>query len=443
MSELKYVIFFAVLLVGVPFNYKMAIKYPLYEKFLWFLLIFFTAYMVDINFASMETYKGTSRGFEIGMVDIVVFSMLAVIIGRKDKHPLRLPPGTFLYTLYFLFSFISIINSDILIVSFFELWKMIRMYIFFFVVYNMIRTFEELDYIMLFISYVVIFITLFVLKQKYVDGMFQCAGPFPHQNSLVMYMVIAGSLLLAYLINNEKVKIYYWLPVFGATSIDIISTLSRGGLAIFGFAIIIVFFFSYINRISFRKLGITMLFLLGGSAVLYKASDSIIERFETAPEESTDTRITLAIAAKNMANDKIFGVGLNNFGPKMTSAYPYANHFHDEREADEDDDYKGTLVETVYMSIAAETGWHNLIVYLTLLFGMYFRNYRNFLKMKNHPYRFIPIGLMGGLLAIYIQSTLEWVLKQTNNFYQLMFVFAIIGIIARLLEKEKDNENFK
>lgn len=432
MSELKYIIFFAVLLVGVPFNYIMARKFPLYEKFLWFLLIFFTAYMVDINFASMETFRGTSRGFEVGMVDIIVFSLLAVIIGRKGQHPLRLPPGTFLYTLYFFFSFLSILNSDLVIVSFFEIWKMIRMYIFFFVVYNMIRSFEELDYIMLFISYVVIFITLIVLKQKYIDGIFQCAGPFPHQNSLVMYMIIAGSLLLAYLINNEKIKLYYWLPVFGAASIDIISTLSRGGLAIFGFAIIIVFFFSYLNQMSLRKLGITMLFLLGGSAVLYKASDSIIERFETAPEESANVRVVLAIAAQNMANDKIFGIGLNNFGLKINPPYPYGNHI-----PRKDDWEKGGLVETIYLSIAAESGWHNMIIFLIFIFTMYFKNYRNYRKMKYHPYRFIPIGLMGGLLAIYIQSTLEWVLKQTNNFYQLMFMFALIGIISKLLEQEK------
>ena len=204
MSELKYLIFFTVLIIGVPFNYILARKFVQYEKFLWFLLLFFTANMIDINFVSMETYRGTAKGFEIGMVDIVVYSMLAIIIGRRDEYPLKVPPGTFLYSLYFFFSLLSIINSDVMVYSFFEIWKMIRMYIFFFVVYNMIRKFEEFDDIMIIVSLITIFITYTVLKQKYLLGIFQTYGPFPHQNSLVMYMIIFGSLLLGYLLNNER-----------------------------------------------------------------------------------------------------------------------------------------------------------------------------------------------------------------------------------------------
>lgn len=438
MAEFKYVIFFIVLIIGVPFNYKMAQKYPNYEKFLWFLILYFTVFMVDINFVSKEYYKGTSRGFEIGMVDIVVFSLLALIISRKDEHSLKIPPGSFLYGLYFFFSLISIMNSDYVVESFFEIWKMIRMYIFFFVVYNMFRSFKDFHYILWFISFIIIFITLSVLKQKYINGIFQCMGPFPHQNSLVMYMILSGSMVLAYFLNNKNLKMYYWFPVFGASGIDIISTLSRAGLAIFAFALSIVFFFSYRAKVTGRTLGITFVFLILGAGVLYKASDSIIERFETASEESANTRVALAITAKNMANDKTFGIGLNNFGPKSTLDYPYSSEADDHFNFSED--YEGTLVETIYLSIAAESGWHNLVIFLTFILTMYFRNYRNYLAMKNHEYRFIPIGLMGGLLAIYLQSSLEWVLKQTTNFYQLMFMFAVIGVVSRLLEMEKEKE---
>ena len=438
MAELKYVIFFSVLLFGVPFNYIMARKFVQYEKFLWFLLLFFTANMIDINFVSMETYRGTAKGFEIGMVDIVVYSMLAIIIGRRDEYPLKVPPGTFLYSLYFFFSLLSIINSDVMVYSFFEIWKMIRMYIFFFVVYNMIRKFEEFDDIMIIVSLITIFITYTVLKQKYLLGIFQTYGPFPHQNSLVMYMIIFGSLLLGYLLNNEKVKLYYWLGVFGAAAIDIISTLSRGGMALFALSISIIFLFSYVNKMSLRKLGITLLFIILGSGVLYKASDTILERVSTAPEESLDVRIVLAKAAQNMANDKIFGVGLNNFGLKINPPYPYGNHI-----PRKDDYEKGGLVETIYLMIAAETGWHNLVVFVSLLLYFYFKNIRNYFRMKKHKYRFIPIALIGALTAIYIQSTLEWVLKQTNNFYQLMFILAIIGVVSRLLDQQKEEEKKK
>jgi hypothetical protein len=436
MSELKYVIFFAIFFTGIPFNYIMAKKFPQYEYVLWFLMIFFTCYMVDINFVSHETYRGTSRGFEIGMVDIIVFSMLAVVIGRKDEHPLKMPPGSIIYFFYFFFSLISIINSAVVVYSFFEIWKMIRMYIFFFVAYNMIRSYEDIKKLMLFISFIVIYITFVVLKQKYLLGIFQTYGPFPHQNSLVLYLHVFGGMLLGYLLNNKDLKLYYWLPVFGMAGIDIISTLSRAGLAMFAFSAIIIFFFSYTNKFTLRKLGITMMFLVLGSAVLYKASDSILERFETAPEESADVRVVLAIAAQNMANDKLLGIGLNNFGLKINPPYPYGNHI--ERK---DDDEKGGIVETIYLLVAAETGWHNLVVLLTFFFYFYFKNLRNYFRLKgNSEIRGVSIGLIGGLSAIYVQSTLEWSLKQTNNFYEIMFVFALIGAISRILDTEKEKK---
>ena len=65
--------------------------------------------------------------------------------------------------------------------------------------------------------------------------------------------------------------------------------------------------------------------------------------------------------------------------------------------------------------------------------------------MKGNEYRYIPLAIIGALTSVYIQSTLEWVLKQTNNFYQVMFIFAIIGVVSRLLQNEEDkrtqNEN--
>ena len=435
MSELKYFIFFMVLILGVPFNYMVVKKYPKYEKVLWFLLLFFTCNMIDINFASMEEYRGTSKGFEIGMVDIIVLSLLAVVIGRKDKYPMKRPPGTFLYFTYFFFSLLSMVNSDVFIYSLFELWKMLRMYIFFYVVYNMIRTFEDITDLMISISLITIYITYIVLKQKYLMGIFQTYGPFPHQNSLVLYMIVFGSMLLSILLNKENVKLFYWLPVFGMAGIDIISTLSRGGMAMFALAVFIVFFLSYVNKFTLRKVGITLMFIVLGSGVLYKAMDTITERIATAPEESLDVRVQLAIAAQKMANDKILGIGLNNFGLKINDPYPYGNHIP-KKDAYE----KGGLVETIYLMVAAETGWHNLGVFIIFLLFFYVKNVRNYFRLKGSPYRYIPIGIAGGLTAIYIQSTLEWVLKQTNNFYQLMFVFAVIAAVSKLLDQQDKKE---
>lgn len=438
MFELKYLVFFIVLFIGVPIGVILAKRFKHIEKLFCFLLLFFTAKTEDINFFSMETYRGTSRGFEIGLVDITAIILFFIIYSRKEKYPIELPPGSFLYFLYFLFSFISIINSDVYLYSFFELWKMIRMYFYFFVVYNLIKSFDDIEEFIKYMVIIVFFITFIVLKQKYLEGMFQTKGPFPHQNSLVMYMIVYGSIFLSLLLNVKKAKLFVWLFAFGAAAVDIISTLSRGGMAVFSISIFIIFILSYKDEFSFRKIGISFLFLLLGSAVLYKASDTILERVQTAPEESLNVRVVLAQAAQNMANDKIFGVGLNNFGLKINPPYNYGDHI--ERK---DDDEKGGIVETVYLLIAAETGWINLFVFISFLLYFYFKNIKNYLRLKKgkyKKYRYIPIAILGCLTSIYLQSTMEWVLKQTNNYYQLMFIFAIIAVISKLIKGKKDEK---
>lgn len=439
MSEFKYIIFFIVIFFGIPIGVILAKKYPIIEKVLWFLLLFFTAKTEDINFISMETYRGTSKGFEIGLVDITAMILFFIILGRSKKYPIKLPMGSYLYFTYFLFSCFSIINSDIYIYSFFELWKMIRMYFYFFVVYNLIHSFKDIEQFLKYMAIIVCFITMIVLKQKYLEGMFQTMGPFPHQNSLVMYLIVYGSLFLSYLLNAKKSNIYLWTIAFGFCAIDILSTLSRGGMALFSLSIFIIFLLSYANKFTFRKVGIAGLFFVLGTGVLYKASDTIMERIRTAPEESVSVRLVLAEAAQNMANDKLFGVGLNNFALKINPPYSYGNHI--ERA---NSDEKGGLVETIYLMIAAETGWLNLAVFIFMLLFFYFKNISNYFKLKHgklRKYRYLCIALIGALLSIYLQSTLEWVLKQTNNYYQLMFIFAVIGSITKIIEKRTSNEN--
>lgn len=95
------------------------------------------------------------------------------------------------------------------------------------------------------------------------------------------------------------------------------------------------------------------------------------------------------------------------------------------------------------MMIAAETGWHNLAIFVIFLLYFYVKNIRNYFRMKGSIYRYIPLALIAALSSVYIQSTLEWVLKQTNNFYQLMFIFAIIGVVSRLLDAKDEEEEKK
>jgi hypothetical protein len=423
------------MLVGVPLGYSFALKHDKVERAIFFLMVFFTAKMEDINFVSRETERLTSKGFEIGMVDICTMIIFLIVLHKKGTTG-RIPKGAQWYFVYFGLSLLSIVNSDFVLFSMFELWKMIRMYFYFWTVYNYIDTDKKYFDFLKGVAAITIFVFYEVIKQKYLEGKFQTAGPFPHQNSLVMYMIIFGSIAFSYLINKKDLsidKLVVWLMVFGMASVTIISTLSRAGLALYGFAIIIVLGLSFVNGINLKKMVITGLLIIMSLAVLAKAWDSITERFRTAPEESALVRVALAQAAVKMANDKkigYLGVGLNNFGRAINPPYTYSSHI--EMNDAEDEEEKNGLVETIYLMIAAESGWHTLLAFFVFLFYYYFLNLVNVFRYRGSNLQFLSIGLTGGLLAIYIESGLEWVLKQTNNFYELMLIFALIASMDRL-----------
>ncbi len=447
MSEFKYLIFFMTLIVGVPIGYLCCLHSKACEKLVFFLVIFFTCEMVDINFVSMETYRGTTKGFELGMVDISLYILLCLVVKRRHRFPIaRLPPGSVLYLMYFLFSLASTINADMGIYSAFEILKMLRMYLYFWTIANYLRNEQQLRWLMTTIGAIIVYIFLSVIKQKYLLGIFQCQGPFPHQNSLVMYVSIFGAMAHAYLLNVPGTRSWLWFIIFGMAAVCILATLSRAGLALFILNSLMVFSISLLSKNkspTVRKRRLTLLIILpfAGTLVLAKASDTIVERITTAPEESKMVRVQLAIAAVNMANDKVLGVGLNNFGHKINPPYPYSSHIPMANKDDPDE--KNGLVETVYLMIAAETGWLNLGIFITMLLFFYTKNIKNYFRFKDSPVRFISIGLFAALTCIYLQSTLEWVLKQTNNFYQLMLVFAVIAAMDLMTQQGAVNGQAK
>lgn len=441
LSHLKYIIFFATLFIGVPLGYFLSLKFPKVEKVIFFLMMFFTVRMEDINFVSRESFRLTSRGFEIGLVDICTFIIFLLILKRRRSFHIHLPSGSWLYFLYFSLSAISIFNAAVPLFSWFELWKMTRMFLYFYVVYNYVNSFEQFNDFMLGVAAVTVYIFIEVMKQKYWEGRFQSFGPFPHQNSLVMYSIVLGSLIFSFLLNKKDISFVgfsLWLLLFAMTSVSIISTLSRAGLVLYAMSIVIVLGLSFMSGVTSKKITVTVLLIIVSLAIMARAWNSISERFNTAPAESAIVRRDLVLAAVKMANDKPLGIGLNNFGIKINPPWQYSNHI--EMHNPDDEDEQNGLVETIYLMIAAESGWHTLAVFLGFIFFFFFRNVQNMLSYRGTDYQYFAIGLTGGLLAIYLESTLEWVLKQTNNFYQLMLMFAMIMVMTKLEKRYRSHK---
>ncbi len=372
-----------------------------------------------INFFSHETYRGTSRGLEISLI---YFVSLIIVLSITLLKGFRLPMlefGGWLFVLYFACSCISAKNSAEKIYSSFELWKMLMMLLVFYATYCYLwYTHGDFDCIMFSFALLLLINFPFILKQHYL-GNGDVRGFFPHRNSLAMFASLMGILLFSRFFNKlddgQYRKLFYGI-LFIIASGTLARTYSRGAIGCYPIGFAMALGLSLIFKLSFRKLYImiplAVVCILGAIAFLPR----VIERFETAPEKSADTRKELAIIAVNMIKEAPwFGVGINNWGVNIR------------RHSKE---YTG-IVETIYLLVAAECGLIGLAG-LLLWFAYYWLLALILcIKLRNHPNFYIPVGVIGGLTNIYLQSVLEWVLKQQINFVQLMVIYACLSYLRK------------
>jgi len=433
LLAVKYIIFFSALLIGVPLLVAGLVGHrkllPLMAT-VHALSVAFSIW-VSLNFFPDKFYRGTSRGMETTFTDLFALALLGALFLLRRGRITWLPPGWWAYGLYFLAGVVSLVNADSRLYGLFELWKMMWMWVCFLVVFNFVRHTRDPEPVLRGLALTAIFALLVVLWQKYVTGIFQTPGPFAHQNSMAMFFGMSGPVFLAHWLEKRAcIWDRYVFPVaFVAAAGCVFSTLSRGAIFFYPVGCLPVVAVTLFRRWNTRKMKIILVLGLVGVVGVLKMGGTIIDRFLHAPESSGNTRVNLAIAARNMANDKVLGVGINNWGIKINPPYEYAEHRVGKIY---DEDFKDGVVETIYMLVAAECGWWGLGALLLFLLYFFGLNLVNWIHYRHGVIAYLPAGIAGGLLNNYGQSVLEWVLKQSPSFYELMMFFAIVAAMSAI-----------
>ena len=428
---MKYLIFLVAFMGVLPLGYILTLnrKYMRYA-FLAVLLPVIAFNQVSINFFSHETYRGTSRGMEISLVYLIALAMLIGMLIMYRKKPLFPDTGSKIYLVYFLLCIPSFINADNTLFSWFELWKMIMMYIVFLCSYYYI--YNTGDFLTAMIGFgIVATITFLSVVIQHIKGIHQANGLFPHQNSMAMYMCLIAPVFFAYFFNRNKGwKRFLFAAFFLMASAACMRSYSRGAMVCLPIGCIITALLSLRYQFHMRKIQILLpivLICFFGALLLLP---NIINRFENAPKESLMTRQNLAASAWNMMCDKpIVGVGLNNWGIKINPPYPYCEYRYGNKRIAKD--FKEGIVETSYLLVGSECGFFALAAFLAWLGYYYITACKLVKRLRRTNLFYIPAGIVGGLTAIYLQSTLEWVMKQQVNFIQMMILFAAISILFK------------
>ena len=428
---MKYLIFFITFMGVLPLGYMLTMnrKYMRWAFFAVSLPVMMFN-QVSINFFSHETYRGTSRGMEVSLVYLIALAMLIGMLILYRMKPLFPDAGSKIYLVYFLLCLPSLINADNTLFSWFELWKMMMMYIVFLTTYYYLYHYRDFNSVMIAFG-IVAAVTFGSVVIQHVKGIHQANGLFPHQNSMGMYMNLIAPVFFAYYFNRNKGwKRFLFAGFFLVASAACMRTYSRGAMVCLPFGCMITALLSLRYQFHMRKIQILLpivLVCIFGALLLLP---NIIKRFQNAPKESLMTRQYLAASAWNMMKDKPFaGVGLNNWGIKINPPYPYCEYRYENRRIAKD--FKEGIVETSYLLVGAECGFLALGAFLSWL-GYYYVTACKLVKsMRRSDFFYIPAGIVGGLTSVYLQSTLEWVMKQQVNFIQMMILFATLGILAK------------
>ena len=428
---MKYVFFSAAVIAILPAVTALLcqqkwIRWTMLGLFLPVLMFNSTA----INFFSNEFYRGTSRGMEISIIYIVATIILLTITFLKGPQKLFPDTGSKLYLLYFLLCLPSLQHADNRLFSFFELWKMCMIYLVFLAVFYYLEYSKgDFDILLYGIMIVVGFNFLTIVRQHF-SGIYQVPGVFPHQNSMAMYMQLIGIILFSRYFNlKEGRRSRLFMVTSGLAVVSMVRTYSRGALACFPIVASMTLLCSIWYKFTVRKIYIIIIFAFIGLAGLLVFLPKIIDRFENAPESSGKTRKNLAIAALNMMKHVPWsGVGINNWGIKINPPYEYSQH---RDTLNYGKDHKEGIVETIYLLVGAECGVPGLCCLLLWFAYYWFTALRLAKILRRTDYFYLPAGALGGMTGIFLQSCLEWVLKQQINFMLLVIVFAMISYLNK------------
>ena len=436
--EFKYFIFILSVIGVIPLTYLL-----LYSQRCMKICIFLIPFTLikyqetSINFFTNQEYKGTALGYEISLIHLIAIALLSAMILRRWPIKFFLP-GTIPYFLFFLFCILSLTASPNKLYSGFELLKMVTLFIVFLAVTNYHYVTHDFDSFLNGIAIVIVFSFLLAFKMKYLGGRVQVSGIFPHQNSAGMFMCLLGPIFLSRLLNKKDsvFKSILYLFVFLMSFLSALFTYSRGSLASFPLGCFVVIIFSLVLHFSIKTIIVIFVTgILGIFAVSYSAPN-IYNRFMYASEASAGMRKMLADTAINIIKDKpLLGCGVNNWG--IVAASPQYNPYraNDTRGMFPKGDFESP-VETVYLLVGAECGLLGLGAFLWWYFYHLYQTVYQAYRWRKTEFFYLLAGLGGGLTSNYLQSTLEWVLKQQINFCTL---FCCFGIIAALVQGGREH----
>jgi hypothetical protein len=429
---------------------------------LFFVMLVFLSPMierVDVNFVSREWYRGTSRGFEFSILDILSISLLvsAVLFPRRGESRGFWPASLGLMLLFFLYACGNVAASDPKLFGLFELFKMARGMILVLAVAFYVRSERELRLLIFALAALVCFESLLALKQRYLDGINRVPGTIDDSNSLSVFLCMTAPVLAA----AVNARLPAFLKALCGAGIALacvgeILTISRAGVVILATMLAGAAACTMSYSITPRKIAVWCVVALAAAGVTAKSWSTLRARFQssTLEEEYGNhhnlgrgyyIRVAEAIVAEHW-----FGIGLNNwsywvsnqYGPKL--GYRFVPYRGTDKEPSDVippnsniDEAQAAPAHSLGALTAGELGIPGLLL-LALLWLRWFQMAGSFLWNRTpDPLRRVAVGIFFGFGGIFLQSLTEWVFRQSPIYYVFLILLGTLASLYYMKRRER------
>lgn len=401
----------------------------------------------DLNIYSAYWYRGTTRGFEVTILDALALGLLfSSLLSPRSEGPRRFWPGSLGFMLIFLgYCAATTVLASPFIFGLYELSKLMRGIVFFLAVALFVRREKDLSVLALALAAAVGIEALMAIRQRVQFGMYRPGGTLGHPNSLSMYLCLTTPVLIAAACSTLPafVRRVCWLAIVGA-ALTMVLTLSRAGIPVFVVAAGGCFLWcaSWRPKPVHVVLGALAVVALG--AFVLKSWPLLQQRFgqSTLREEYIDgdgeTRGYYFRQAGVILDRNPFGVGLNNWSYWVSREYgkPLGMTYQDYDDivyappSDLLPFYRyAAPAHNLGVLTAAEVGWAGLAL-LMLCWLRWLGMGASFLFSRNaDPMHRLAVGVFFGMLGVFLHSFTEWTFRQTQIF--LLF-HVLLGVLAAL-----------
>lgn len=369
-------------------------------------------YVAPISWAM---WPGFVKGAEVSLIDAIA---LSIFLTQKAERPF---PLRFTFAAYVAVVLLTSLQAATVQPSLFYAWQTSRVFFVALVVSRAVSTDPRVVAPLLRgMGYALLLVLMFAMRDRIFFGVLQATGGFAHQNQLGMITHFIALPFMALLLAGGSGWLTAVAPVAGL--LVALLTASRGTIGVLCAGYGVVLLLSLLRRRSARKLKVLTVSLVIAAVAAPLAIVSLESRMNGLPLIAPDgERLAFERAASMMVADHPFGVGRNQFVVVANSQGYYERAGVAARAGS-----RGGHVHNLYWLALAETGYLGLVAYVVMLLHPVLLALRVAWIDRTSWRGEIALGLGAALLAVYVQSFVEWVFVG----FQAQYLFGLTSGIA-------------